>query len=375
MKKKLAYISPENFYDVDFGILHKLNSEYDLYWIVIFRDQRNIIKPNLEADEVMIYAKNNGIKCNIKQRKGRIRNLRNIFFDISILKSIKKFKPDIIYIESFVDLYFSLISALILPKNKTIIGIHDVIPHVKDLHILKKISNNIQIFGFKKFHLFSKTQQTVFQKAYPKKQTFLAQLTLKSIDGFDMSKNKMQKDNQQTIFLFFGFIRYNKGLDYLIQAVESLIEKGTKNFKLIIQGKCDNWNYFQQYIKHPEFFEVNKNFISNNEIPDLFCSCHFLILPYRDVTQSGPLFFAFNYNLPIIASDLKGFQEYIENEKTGLLFKSESVDNLAEILLKAIEMNNETYQGIKHYQNTYKELNMSSDSVIKGYIQMFEQIS
>lgn len=377
MKKKLVYISPECFCDVDFGILHKLNSIYDLYWIMIFPDFNVTKKVNASPEEVMNYAKKHNIKLDIKQRKARIRHPKNIFFNISILKKIYNYKPDIIYIELFPDIYFSLLSSLLFPKHKTIIGIHDVIPHstIKSQPLFENLSYKIQRLMFRNVQLFSKTQQAIFQEIYPKKKTFIIQMALKSIQGFETTQNRIQKNNKQTIFIFFGFVRYNKGLDYLIQAAELLIEKGITDFKIAIQGNCDDWNYYQKFIKHPDFFEIKNKVIPNCEIPDLFCSGHFLILPYRDITQSGPLFFAFNYNLPIIASDLQGFLEYIEHGKSGLLFRSENIDDLAEVMRTAIEMNDETYQKIKYHQNVFKEINMTTDSVIKGYVQMFGQLS
>lgn len=39
------------------------------------------------------------------------------------------------------------------------------------------------------------------------------------------------------------------------------------------------------------------------------------MLPYQDVAQSGPHMIAYNYNLPVIASDINGFVERVEDGK------------------------------------------------------------
>ncbi len=54
------------------------------------------------------------------------------------------------------------------------------------------------------------------------------------------------------------------------------------------------------------------------------------------MTQSGPLRIAYGYDIPVIASDLEGFKESVEENVTGVLFKSENVESLVEVMRRAI---------------------------------------
>ena len=45
------------------------------------------------------------------------------------------------------------------------------------------------------------------------------------------------------------------------------------------------------------------------------------MLPYQDVAQSGPHMIAYNYNLPVIASDIEGFAERVEDGENSFLVR------------------------------------------------------
>ena len=70
-------------------------------------------------------------------------------------------------------------------------------------------------------------------------------------------------------------------------------------------------------IKNKNIFNLKIYYLNKNEFPDLFSSADYFILPYREVTQSGPLMLGFNYQILPIASNLRGFSEHIEDGKNG----------------------------------------------------------
>jgi len=72
------------------------------------------------------------------------------------------------------------------------------------------------------------------------------------------------------------------------------------------------------------------------------------------VSQSGPTKIAFNYNLPIIASNLPGFSDEILEGVNGYLFEPGNVEDLVCVMAHAIDtyncgydkLNDRTYQTI-----------------------------
>lgn len=372
--KKLAYISPENYSDVDIPVIMHLNKAYDLKWYVIFNDEKVNAAPKFSIVETTNYAKTNKIKFEAVIRKGRIRNIFNFFLMFKLIRKVLKSKPDLIYIESFNDVYFLFLSMLFFNKKNVIIGIHDVIPHLKFSNPVKDFLDDIQRKFFKYFHLFSQNQALYFNKHYKKKQSFVVPMCLKAVDTTAVVSSKNDISGKPFVFLFWGNIRYNKGVDILIKAAEKLYENGGGDFIVKIAGRANDWEQYEKLIKHPGLFYLHRDFIPNNEIPQLLQSADFLILPYRDVTQSGPLLYAYNYKLPIIASNLDGFKEYITDGYNGFLFENEDSEALCKVMNKVLLMDTRELKLIKEHLCNFIEDNISTEFIISKYNDMFNSI-
>ena len=134
-------------------------------------------------------------------------------------------------------------------------------------------------------------------------------------------------EQHKTYGLFFGQIKKVKGLDLLLNAFPNEFE----NLDLIIAGKPwkNEFEVYQKIINDRNLSKKTKLFvkyISEIERDNLYNAADFIILPYREIFQSGVLLMAMSYGLPILASDLAANKEVIVDE--GLLFKTEDVKDL-----------------------------------------------
>jgi glycosyltransferase involved in cell wall biosynthesis len=150
------------------------------------------------------------------------------------------------------------------------------------------------------------------------------------------AKEKLNLKYNEKIVLFFGNITPYKGLEYLILALVHLKER-INNFKLIITGRIEMPKaYWEKIERIIERNNLNKyiikriEFIPDEEIEIYYKSADVLILPYKHIFQSGPLFLAFNFGLPVIATDVGSLREDIIEGKTGFVCKAEDPDDLAE---------------------------------------------
>jgi glycosyltransferase involved in cell wall biosynthesis len=222
---------------------------------------------------------------------------------------------------------------------------------------------------FNHFHLFSDSQAEIFKQKHPNKNVNVIPLGLKHFGQSDKVPS-----NDKIVFFNFGTIIKNKNIGILIEAACNLYEKGISNFKVRIVGACENWTPYESLIKYPELFELKIEAIENDEIPELFSSSHYLVLPYSAVSQSGPLKIAFNYNNPVIASNLEEFRNEIKDNVTGYLFKNSDVKSLEETMLKAISNHNRMYERLKTNQREYVINNYSTDIIKENYNAMFNSI-
>ncbi|MFI3268009.1 MAG: glycosyltransferase [Rikenellaceae bacterium] len=169
----------------------------------------------------------------------------------------------------------------------------------------------------------------------------------------DEALNNLKLDSNSKYALFFGLIREYKGLDVLIEAWAQY-KKTSKdtNTKLIIAGEyyCDPAPY-ENMIKSLEVEDsiISMNwFLGNSEVRDLFCGCDMVIQPYKSATQSGVTQIAYNYNTPMIVTNVGGLPEIVKDGYVGYVTDVDSaqVAEKIEVLFDA-HRNNEFKENIE----------------------------
>jgi glycosyltransferase involved in cell wall biosynthesis len=138
----------------------------------------------------------------------------------------------------------------------------------------------------------------------------------------------------QKIILFFGFIRDYKGLDLLLEAMSSP-EMKDQNIKLVVAGEFyanrEKYESMVSSLRIENQLYWHTDFIPDAKIADYFSAADAVILPYKASTQSGVTQIAFYYDLPIIATNVGGIKEMVENNTHGLI-----VDANAQSISKGI---------------------------------------
>ena len=190
----------------------------------------------------------------------------------------------------------------------------------------------------------------------------------------NFGKSAKSKPSDFVRFLSFGHIIYQKNIDLLIDAGNILYERGLRNFRISINGTCDNWNFYKDKIKYPEIFECNPSFISNEELLDLFASSHYAVFPYRRVSQSGVLKVAFNYNLPVVVSNIGSFKEEIVEGVNGFFFEVGNANSLADVLEHLLKLSPDNYAELCNGMEAFISENYSNEKSAKSYMDFFQQI-
>lgn len=74
---------------------------------------------------------------------------------------------------------------------------------------------------------------------------------------------------------------------------------------------------------------LRTEFIPDGEIEIYFKAADVLVLPYKDIFQSGVLFLGYSFGLPVIVTDVGSFREEILEGRTGYLCKPDDPADLA----------------------------------------------
>jgi D-inositol-3-phosphate glycosyltransferase len=145
-------------------------------------------------------------------------------------------------------------------------------------------------------------------------------------------------DADKTI-LFFGRIKPYKGLHYLVDAFQRLAPQHA-DYRLIIAGRLEEgceqyWENIREKVE--EYVKTGRvilrvEFIPDSETEPYFKGAHVVVLPYKDIFQSGVIFLAYRFGLPVLASDVGSLKDDIVEGETGFVFRPEDPADLATAL-------------------------------------------
>jgi D-inositol-3-phosphate glycosyltransferase len=145
------------------------------------------------------------------------------------------------------------------------------------------------------------------------------------------------RDDIKTI-LFFGNIAPHKGLEYLITAFQQILAQ-REDYRLIIAGRPKNCERYWTAIREVIQEEVRRgrvllraDFIPDEETEVYFKAADVLVLPYRQIYQSGVLFLGYSFGLPVLAADVGSLKDEIVEGKTGFIFRPEDPVDLARVI-------------------------------------------
>ncbi|HTV55296.1 MAG TPA: glycosyltransferase family 4 protein, partial [Terriglobia bacterium] len=128
------------------------------------------------------------------------------------------------------------------------------------------------------------------------------------------AKQRLGIPTAEKTILFFGRITPYKGLQYLVSAFHKITSRGG-NYRLVIAGRPNRCESYWAAVRETIRDEVKSGrvllraeHIPDNETEIYFKAADVLVLPYRDVYQSGILFLAQSFGLPVIASQVGSLQ-------------------------------------------------------------------
>lgn len=371
LKKKLCWITADYFADCDFVPIKEVSKHYQVYWLIVFTR-----KPRyLESDFDEFRKDNPQIEVDFFHQRARFRGLdpTSVLDNHRIAQRALKTKADYYYLNMGMATLWSFSLWRRLKRQRIIVTSHQGKVHDGfQMKLIAKLSRRYVYRRAPIVHMFSKSQAALFHEEFPFPRIVVTKLALKDFGKPTIKEREIEHGIVR--FLSFGIINYGKNIDLLINAACALYEQGIRNFIVSINGKCNNWDYYLEKIKYPELFECNIKMVPNSEIPNLFTSSHYLVQPYRIVTQSGPMKIAFNYNIPIIASNLAGFADEMVEGTTGYLFEPEDVQDLARVMKMVIESHSTEYNKLRHRMRVYVNDNYSNIAIGEKYIEMFNLI-
>ncbi|WP_458746490.1 glycosyltransferase [Candidatus Nitrosocosmicus sp. T] len=194
----------------------------------------------------------------------------------------------------------------------------------------------------------------VYHGSEPYLQTDIAQVE---------ARKKMHLPEKGRLALVQGFITNTKGWDIIRKM------KLPKDWKLVVNYSKNFYNSenIDFEFHDNKVINLNKRYLSEEELSLLFFSCDAVFLPYKVCSGSGVMFDGLGHGKPFVASDLGFFKEF-SSKNRGIVTKRDP-----SAFEKAFEQIDKHY---KHFESSVKEFrkNLIWDNIAKQHISIYKGI-
>lgn len=257
--------------------------------------------------------------------------------------AIYRYQPDLVIFKYWMPFFapsYAAVSFLtrLFTKTKLMYICDNIIPHehrIEDRFLTRIGLWNIHYFivqseSVKKDLLKFKPAANYREVPHPVYEIFSDQYTQ------EQARKELKLGKEERVILFFGFIREYKGLHILLKAMPFVLEK--MDVKLLVAGEFydDSKKYFDLIknlnIENAVF--VFDEYIPNEDVGLYYSASDVVVLPYISATQSGIVQIAYNYDKPVITTNVGGLPEVVEEKMTGYIVPAENPELLARAIIE-----------------------------------------
>ena len=282
---------------------------------------------------------------------------RGLFYPIDHLRLLfllKQWKPDVVHIQwsniALIDVPFiKLIKKMGIPVVHTV---HDVNPlfHIGTTSQTQKvyaacdriIIHSKDLLGdlLNRYPLLNKQNVRIVPHGPLQNEDEETNKTMTEARAF------LNIPREHFVVLFFGEIKYYKGLDILVSAIAKASESFS-NLHLLVAGRPDNESSIPDFsiLQKKEIpHTVSTKFIPDEDVWAYFTAANTVCLPYRDISQSGVLFSAIANEKTIISTKVGALPEIISKTKSGWLCEPEDIDDLSKTIIDVYHQRDKLYE-------------------------------
>ena len=203
---------------------------------------------------------------------------------------------------------------------------------------LKSLLGVIESNYYRKNKIYKKIDYIITPSEFIKKQLIKGKLEynkIETIHNFVISKERIEKNEDDGYAFFFGRLSEEKGILNLIKAIKNI-----ENGKLLIAGDGPERKNIDNYIEENKLQDKIQllGYLNQEQIRNYIRKSKFIVVPsiwYENCPYS--ILETMEIGKPIIGSKIGGIPELIENNKNGFLYKYDDIDELERCMKKLFE--------------------------------------
>lgn len=305
--------------------------------------------------------------------------LDELFFNVAayfwILRNASNY--DIIHLQGRSGFLYSLLPL----KTPFISTYHGLVSKEQQSINSKKLSLQYKIYYFfsKKIESISLRKSKKLIVVSESLKNDIAKITSNSNsftivpNGVNIPQDQLEhKDKKMNIVTYIGRVEKTKGVHDLIHSIEQMNE----NVKCIIIGEGEYSNELKTYLKSNPILNHKVwmlGSLTSENVNKWISLSNVVVLPSYYETQGIVLLEANAYGKPVIASNIEGIKEVVENGVNGLLYEKGNVNELTNkiktILNNKFLSNTLGQNGLEIVRSSY-----SWDNIVNQTEQIYKSI-
>ena len=300
----------------------------------------------IAIDDKNIITNRFGAAVHFIKRKD-VRGATYFYYPLLFRKKILSIHPDIIHVQGYAR-YYSIALAL-MKKYPMILTLHANISEELGYRLSPSLKQyiSLKIEPYLEKRLLKKAERVIVPSPHMKEYFGALKNKIDVIpNGVDFEEiqnsGRVKEDIIRPAILFMGRLEKIKGVDILIRSIPFVVCL-IPDIHLYIAGSGEEESELKYLVKKLDIEEnvTFLGFISGDEKWSYYKAIDLCVVPSLDEACGLSLLEAMACGKPVIASKVGGIPYVVEDGKTGILFKSGDVEDLAEkviILLQNKEL-------------------------------------
>jgi glycosyltransferase involved in cell wall biosynthesis len=178
-----------------------------------------------------------------------------------------------------------------------------------------------------------------------------------------------ERQDETIRFLFIGRIMKEKGIEEYLRAAEE-VSQHYPNAEFQILGSFEEQKYRNIIENNKSIVYLGISKDVRNEIKEVDCIVH----PSYHEGMSNVLLEGAAMGKPLIASNIPGCKEIIEDGHNGYLFEVRSIKNLKDKLIQFIRLDKEAREAMGKNSRKKVEAEFDRNTVVNEYIEAIQKI-
>ena len=270
---------------------------------------------------------------------------------------------------SSIERIFLRLIRIVSPKSKIWLTVHNIYPHNSSENARERYKTRFATVEkfFDIFILHLQTSKTDFCKEFG-----IDEARCKVIPhgvfvpkGLEITHHER---GEKLRLVMFGNQSYYKGTDILVDDIALLPKDIQNQITTTIVGQTSD-DYLKKLQEKAVGLDINfiPKFVPDDALNGIILESDVIVLPYREISQSGVLLLALYFERPIICSDLPSFKETLEGYNSDLFFEKDSPKDLARVISRMVSEPNLDGTDVQALKKRYSWENIAQ--MVGDYVQ------